>query len=281
MRSINNKSHLLEAMLEEKPCIHAVCISETWLNKDKLELLSINNYHIASFFCRETQEGGGVCILIKNSIEYCKREDITLLSVESNIELCAIELSNINLLLINLYWPNSSIGVEMFLERLENLLKMIMMKDKNKKIILGGDFNVNYFKECKLKRLLSNLLTTYNFQQIVKEPTRITTTSSTCLDLIFINFNNKELTVNVQELGFSDHRGVELSLPLKIGYLRNYTISKRIFNDTNTNKFKKEISTVRWDTIISKNTNVNENYNSFNEILKKALNKCIPIKSNH
>lgn len=276
--SINNKTHLIEALLEEKPNLRAICISESWLDKDKLELIKINNFHIGSSYCRELQDGGGVCILIDNSIEYKERTDISALSVESNFEICAIDLLNVNKLLINVYWPNSTKGIETFFTCLEKLLKMITNKDKNKCITIGGDFNVDFLKESKLKRQLQNLMLTYDFHQLVKEPTRVTKNSSTCLDLIFVNYYNTDLKVNVQEFGFSDHKGVECNLPLAMRLPQYFTLYKRTFKEGTINKFKEELNTINWDSIILKNKNVNENYDNFIQTLQQALNKCMPLK---
>lgn len=53
---------------------------------------------------------------------------------------------------------------------------------------------------------------TYNLQQIVKEPTKITHSSSTCIDLVLMNVksNNRQSIVN--EFGFSDHKGLLFSI---------------------------------------------------------------------
>lgn len=106
------------------------------------------------------------------------------MSVESIFEICGIELCNTNVVLIILYWPDSSKGRDIFYEQLEKLLKLLDKKDKSKFIILGGDFNVDYLVNTKHKRQLSNLMVSYNYRQHVKEPTRITENTSTCLDLI-------------------------------------------------------------------------------------------------
>lgn len=94
------KTHIIEALLEEKPDLKALCISETWLNSEKLQYLHINGFFIATSTCRENREGGGVCILLRNFIEYKERIDIKKMSVESIFEICGIELCNTNVVLI-------------------------------------------------------------------------------------------------------------------------------------------------------------------------------------
>lgn len=280
MRSILNKTHLLEALLDERPDLNAVCITESWLAKGKIDLLQINGYFIASSFCRQNHEGGCVCILLKEHTEYKEREDIVKLSIEFVIELCAIEIPSLNILIITVYWPDNSREIDLFHEHLEKLLQLITSKDKTKSIIIGGDLNVDFLTNNKQKQALTNLMSSFNFKQNVKEATRVTCTTKTCIDTIFSNFK-LDIQPKVCELGFSDHKGVLVTLP-KISQNPNkaiYYMEKRIFNGKNVNYFMYELQQINWNTIIRQENNINTNYNIFENVLKDILNKCIPKKS--
>lgn len=145
IRSIMPKTHLLESLLEGNSGINAICITETWLNTERIKYLHINGYHVASSYSRKSQGGGGVCILLENFIDYTAREDINKLSIESIFEICAVDLNKINVVLIVLYWPNSNRDLETFYNQLEKLLRLLEIKDSKKSIILGGDFNINLY----------------------------------------------------------------------------------------------------------------------------------------
>lgn len=276
IQSICNKIHLLEEIIEEKPDLHIICISESWLNNQKRDLLKIINFTICSSFCREQHEGGGVCILIRNTLDYCERLDISSMSIEMIFEICAIEIPKINLLIINLYWPNSKREIEVFYSRLERLLNHVSKKYKSKNVVIGGDFNVNVLANNIDKNRLFNLMISYNFHQKIKEPTRITQNSSTCIDLIFINFKIKDREIIVHNFGLSDHCGLLLSIPSNTQNLKNIVLYKRVYNDLNINKFTNELSNINWKDVLKYNNNVNENYNQFSEVLQKTLDKCIP-----
>lgn len=221
------------------------------------------------------EQGGGVCILVKDSTEYFERKGINTLSGESNFEVCSVEIPNMIFLLISIYWPNSGREIESFFTCLTNLLKIISIIDNN--IVTGGDLNVNFLKDSKLESFLSNLFLTYNFHILVKEATRVTATSSSCLDVIFTNFDKNYLKVHNQELGLSDHKGIELNVPLSTRFPCIFFISKRIFNGFNIEQFKSELSTIKWENIILTNKSVDENYENFKETLSKALNYNIII----
>lgn len=69
-QSIYNKQHILEAFVHENQTIQAICISESWLTKDKLSLLRFTGYKVAASYCTATRGGGGVCILLRDQIQY-------------------------------------------------------------------------------------------------------------------------------------------------------------------------------------------------------------------
>lgn len=281
MRSIYNKVHLLEHLLQEKKDIQVICITETWLNEEKLRLIQVNNFNIESNFCRKNHMGGGVCIFIKKCIECFERLDIKSLSSETIVEVCAIEVPKANLLIVNLYWPNGNQTkkeTEDFYTRLEKLLKLLYIKDCKKDIIIGGDFNVNFLSNDNTKKTLSDLMLVYNFRQMVKEPTRVTSHSATCIDVIFTNFTNKNTLINVQDLGLSDHKGVFISTPLFTPKINFFFKTKRNFTETNMMKFKCTLQTINWNEIFDANSDIDENYIKFNDILQKILNNCIPKK---
>ena len=64
--------------------------------------------------------------------------------------------------------------------------------DENKDIVITGDFNCNFlateYNEHTAK--LDNLLTEYQLQQNIKDPTRITPTSKTLLNIIITKMDD-------------------------------------------------------------------------------------------
>lgn len=206
MQSLFNKSHILEAFIQENPKEYqAICITESWLSKDKLDLLNYSGYNLAASYCRTNYEGGGVCILLQDDLEYVERQDIMDLSVEYVIEVCAVEITRLNILLLAIYWNGRE--TEIFYNQLKLILNLMTNKYKKFKILIGGDFNVNILVKNRQNNLFLDFFLQYNFNQHIKEPTRVTSTSSTCLDLIFTNFV-ENCDSNVKDFGFSDHKSV-------------------------------------------------------------------------
>lgn len=275
---MNNKRHLIESVTQEDKHIQAICLSETWITAAKLDLLQLEEYQVTSKFNRSIHGGGGVCVFLKNNIPFIERKDISDLSIEFVFEVCATEILHLNMLIVVIYWPNSQRNPNIFYEKLENLLQIIVTKDVTKNVVIGGDFNVNVLEKSALSISLINLLISYNFQQLVNEPTRITDTSSTCIDLLFTNFHNKNNVVSVYEYGFSDHKGVIYTIPNNTNNQdrKVWFTNKRKFTENNISAFKSYLSKINWSTIIDSNNNINENFYSFTATIQKNLDTCIP-----
>lgn len=74
-------------------------ISEHWMSNLEIEQTKICNYSFVSSFCRRCHIHGGVAAAVKDNYvnKFSPREDIGALSIEGQIEMCALTKSkNIN-----------------------------------------------------------------------------------------------------------------------------------------------------------------------------------------
>jgi hypothetical protein len=72
-----------------------------------------------------------------------------------------------------------------FLNKLELVIEKV--HSLNKKLILCGDWNINFMKRSDRLEELRNLLVMYNLINTVISPTRITKNSMSLLDVIVTN----------------------------------------------------------------------------------------------
>ncbi|KAI5651603.1 endonuclease-reverse transcriptase domain-containing protein [Phthorimaea operculella] len=246
--------------------------------KNQIDAMQVEGYKLASWFCRTNFTRGGSCIYLKEGIEYIEKKEFVELSVEYIIEISAIEIPQINLVLVCLYWPDSKRKPDTFFKTLSQLLNILKTKYAQKKVILGGDLNVNTLLNTPLSRKLIELMKSFNFHQHIKEPTHIIRTLSSCIDHIYTNFQNRNMSAKVIEYGFSDHKGLLLKMPAQIIKTRDvWYINKRQFNDKNMQHFKKLLTEINWSNIIDINKNVDQNYTSFSTAIHEILNKSVPI----
>lgn len=277
MQSLNNKLDIFEAFITDDPSYKVIGISETWFTQDKLDLIQFSGYKFAASYCRSTRTGGGVCILIQDHIDCIHRTDITNMSIEYVIEVCATELIKENLLIISMYWNKRE--EDTFYQQLKLILKYINLKYSKLNIIIGGDFNINILCENQKSNQFLNVMQENKLTQHIKTPTRITPSTKTCLDLIFTNFEYNDMYTTVEELGFSDHNStiLHLNLPQKPKQTVWFKHQRR-YNDKNIKKFKSKLQEINWNDIIKPEKDINANYEALNNILTTILNQCIPIQ---
>nr|CAH7766594.1 unnamed protein product [Callosobruchus chinensis] len=158
-----------------------ICITETWLNDNiPNHAVSIEGYRLL----RKDRlgRGGGVGFYIRNSINF---EVLNTLDFSRDIPLellcCKLRLNHSSFLIVVIYRPphtpiNASVGI------VDDMLSFFSPQYDN--ILILGDINIDLFNH---ENPLSNCLDSFNFTQLINEPTRVTLHSSTLLDPIFTN----------------------------------------------------------------------------------------------
>jgi endonuclease/exonuclease/phosphatase family metal-dependent hydrolase len=115
---------------------------------------------------------------------------------------------------------------------------------RNAKVIVCGDFNVNYMVDSFRQRQLDKLLRSFNLCSIVAFPTRIGPNTSTIIDNIFIDnqqYDRYEIFPVNNRL--SDHGAqlLTLHLPSTI-YKDNHTYYTRNINNFTILDFQTKLS---------------------------------------
>ena len=98
--------------------------------------------------------------------------------------------------------PNSSI--ELF-EKIETLFQNL--DNERKELILVGDLNCDFIKNAannQTKRLI-DLINVFQLTQLIKEPTRITDTTATLLDVAIVSKPDNICRSGVLHIGISDY----------------------------------------------------------------------------
>jgi hypothetical protein len=277
IQSIGNKLHLIEHLLLNSN-IDILLLSEIWKTTNYVNTIVIPGYRIGSLYCRQHYGGGGVCLFVRDNIDFIERKDIVDYSVEFIIEICAIEIPKLNLILIGLYRADRHI--DNFYQQINRMLKVLNSKYKKKYVVIGGDFNINIQVKNKQSQELNNTLKSFNYTQLIRNATRVTKTTSSCIDLIFTNYPKLIKESYVVDYGLSDHKAVQIKLNSELDCRNNSTLYKynRLFTNKKINTFKNSLKRLKWDKIIDKNKNLDSNYNSFITTIKNILNKYIPVQ---
>jgi hypothetical protein len=207
--------------------------------------------------------GGGVCIYIRTDMNFTAI-NLSQFCDEKNVEICSLKIfiAKTNIIVLCIY--RSPCGnFEYFINKLDEVLKLLC-KPKNE-FILCGDFNVNFLEESSHKTQLLVLLQSYNVFPTAQFPTRITETTSSAIDNIFID----KARLNSCEVipignGLSDHHAQCLVLKnfKSLEENRAPVVTRRLVNDDSIVQFLNELSNDEWEIIYNLN-GVNEIFNAF------------------
>jgi len=146
--------------------------------------VNIEGYTTGAQFCRVSYEKGGVIIYAHNSLKFMNT-DLSEYCKEKDIEICAVKLiiNSLNMCITTIYRAPTG-NFNFFLQNLDNVLQFLYTPASH--IIICGDLNNNYSVENEQKTQLDNLLLMYNLIGIVNFPTRMSNTSASAIDNIFI-----------------------------------------------------------------------------------------------
>jgi len=117
-------------------------------------------------------------------------------------------------------------------------------------ILLLGDFNINLLVP---QRAWESTFTILGFKQLIKDPTRVTETSTTLLDHIYVSEKSRVLSACNLKVAISDHDGVCCSWALRADKSnrknQHTTILFRSFKHFNKDAFLADLSTIDFQSV--------------------------------
>ena len=208
VRSLLPKIDLLRSLCSvESYDIVAIC--ESWLSADVLNSeICIDGYN--TIRKDRNRHGGGVLLYIKNSIPYThlqiQHPDLELIMAECHIKSRLYTLGVF-------YRPPSSSTTQ--ISRLHDILSLLRPQNLSN-LVLCGDFNIDQTGNASpLSKVLHDLSLDFNISQVVQEPTRVTATTSSLIDLVLLsNPSSLESCSTLSPIGTSDHFAIEVLLNL-------------------------------------------------------------------
>ncbi|RVE46275.1 hypothetical protein evm_009099 [Chilo suppressalis] len=281
IQSLTNKIDELNILLSEFN-IDVIVMCEHWLRPSNYHFYSLEGYDLAAKYIRQNHKHGGVAIFTRESIKTRERLDIQSYTVEFVVEFFGIEIPEMNMLIISVYHPEGDREVETFFSQMQSLLEYVTKHNIHKKIIMGGDLNIDITVNTHISRRFINLLKSFGLRCINSYPTRITPTTSSCVDQFMVGMNVNMLT-EVHHNQLSDHSTLIGQILLDSNVNENTTTvkkikHKRLFSRKNMDNFRRALSTVNWQRELSTSNNLDENYGVFQSITRVLLDKYIPRK---
>lgn len=272
IRSLRNKIPELEALISSiAPDI--VVLTEHWLCESEIGHTRIGNYVMAAAYCRSSKAGGGVCILTNREINFSK-VDLSDFSTDSVGEVVGIRVNVCGSFLNVLGAYRSPNGdFNQFVDVMDSTLASIC--SANDFNVVCGDFNVDLLVESQSQRDLINLFASFNLCNVVSQPTRLSATRSSLIDVMFTDLECHDIAVTTTHI--SDHCTLDahFSLPVNEVNRDHSQLLRRSFSESNIAKFLSLLEICRWSD--SSELSFQVAFEAFHNNLINCFNASFPL----
>jgi uncharacterized protein YktA (UPF0223 family) len=244
-----------------------IVLTEVWIKSGEEGRFGIPGYDLL-LQDRPDNQAGGVVIYVNSALSYS----------HNLILLPTAELINV---IINLSYNNRSYKLSLFgiyrqckftYNKFKDDFERLLGKCNDPTIFIG-DFNLCLLKNTGSKLFYLNLISSYGFESLVNEPTRVVNESSSCLDHVLVrNSSNLEFEYKVHKLNITDHYGISV-------FIRCNKISseERFFKVLDKDLFRRRIVLSNWNSIMSCN-DVNTCVDNFYNIYQDCYNSSCYLK---
>lgn len=265
---------LAELCLKTEP--HILALTETWLKDYNSTLLEIEGYNMY-VQNRVLHQRGGLAVYVKSGFSAQIRSDLAV-NYEMKFESMVLDVSNANnkFMVVVIYRPPSG-NVEEFIELLDEFLGKL----PSSKIpcFICGDFNIDLNmvdRNSKVRHFVNTMLS-FGFYPAINICTRVTETSESIIDNIFVNMNYLCPTVVINSA--SDHFGVAISVPGIFGpNPKNKSVPKMPYMDGNVLlKFKRKLKSADFE-FLQDSTGIDTKFGKWYEKIKLLFQECLEFK---
>jgi hypothetical protein len=223
---------------------------------------------------------GGAALYIRKGQDYNLRPDLSksVLSVAENIFI-EIILENNKKMLIGCFYRHHT-SIKLFVDEfLLDILNKVLL-EKNKICTIMGDFNIDLLKidDHEDTNYFYNILSTHGFRPLILQPTRITSSSASLIDNIFINDMSIESVGGNITTSISDHFPQFCNFDVKAKKQLNkgpkFGRSYKHFND---DEFGNQLKVINWDPLFE-GKNINEQVSIILGKTNGLLDEMAPVR---
>ena len=252
--------------------IDIIAIQETWFKFNTN--LSIENFKGPITKSRTDSRGGGIAFYVSNKLEYEVIHNMSF--TEKAIETLTIKINHKSKshILVCLYRPPKHNLINLFYERLDQLISFSKNSFPTSILDILGDYNLNTF-DPKIRDKFYEISMSNGLLPTVTKPTRITATTKTLIDNILTS-NTHNLGTYVIRTNISDHFSVLLSRQVKKKEKSTETQYTRLINNKSIICFKEKLANINWNEIYELDE-VEEIGDFFLDTLQKNFNTSFPL----
>ena len=282
IRSLRHKSDSLRLEGLDSNMIDILTLSETWLDE------SIQDFEISlpGFVCvRKDRIGakkgyGGVAIFVRVGLPFRVRYDIDV----GQSECLWIELTRAKCkptIICSAYRAPDK-NFDDFLSDLQSCMPALDLEKSD--LVFLGDLNVNMLSNSKAgsseKQKLLNFMHTMDLTQLIKEPTRVTDTARSLIDVIFVYNEHRVVDSGVIPISLSDHYLILCILKAGVSKAKPRTMEYRSYKHFDVNSFNRDLNNVPW-SILDIEENIDDALHTWNCLFSETADEHAPIKKRH
>ena len=258
---------------ETRKNVQILCITETKLNKHILDSeISVDGYIIVRRD-RHSGPGGGVCMFIRNDLNWQRRNDLECETIETIWIEIFIKHSKSIIISVTYRPPDTSkYSNKNFNTTFHDLINTAQVEDKE--IILSGDFNCNYLKSSDHKDL-KDIFKLNGLKQLIKQPTRTEKQSETLIDLILTTHEQNISNSFVYDHGISDHDLTGIIRKINCKKYEPRKIQTQNYKNFCIESYKDDLRNIPWENAL-RLTNLNQSWNHFKELVTDCIDRHAP-----
>ncbi len=253
-------------------------IAEHGLNEEKIEMINLQNYSLASHYCRNVLHKGGTGIFLNDRIQFDKIKKTNYgknLNEEQVFESSDIlvEIGGRRLIVASMYRSPIEQNLDAYFEKFETYLTKL--KTLKNSVLIGADYNINMFQKDRKTEAFSNILKSHGLHTTTEGPTRISELTETCIDNFATNI--QQTKSEVVEAFISDHQAicVEIPLPVKINKKKYFQKSRKVNQET-LYELKIRLKSEKWREVFEAQ-DVEVKYNKFMNLFTYYYDIACPI----
>lgn len=279
---ISNKIDELRLLLEcDSPPVDVYGISETFLTSSAPDnMYTIGGYQMIRKD-RKYSGGGGIIVYLKDGISYKHRPDLEV--GHQTIEALWLELNfaNKSFLLAQIYRPpRNDHTSQLWLDYMEHTLQNVYAE--NKSLVIMGDFNIDLLKPSPLGKKWGDIYDNLGVSQLISKPTRVTATTQTLIDHIYVSEDITVMHCDVVDYGISDHYPVFVVLDMKNNLYSktkssHYEIKYRNFTNYDQIALQQDLLNAQWPNCYA--LSVDEAVELFASTFNTVTDKHFPLIS--
>ena len=224
--------------VERKPDI--LILVETWLENSYIKLYQLPGYEFI-LIPRQGKKGGGVGAYISLNLNFVVRKDLMTNFKVLSFELLIFEIITKaygSIMFLCVYRPPST-SINMFITEFSNVVGELINAKPSQNLLTVGDYNIDMINMNNVcTRSFLNAMATYNLIPAIFTPTRVTDTSTSLIDNLFVTSD-----VQLDQCGsisddIADH--FPIFAVIKTNGLTSEAVCKTNSNDNKMRKYGKK-----------------------------------------